>query len=400
MNRILFFFTNALLLILVTASNAQTDLTNYKRVLVFRTSYFDPQSGLPVKSPPLSGYLTAIVEDTLHVLTTSGEESICRTDITRVIVRGESRSGEGLGYGMLIGSYTGLYLLGSEGDNGTFLHANLSNSPWVILLGLLPGLAVGAGVGYLVDPGSEGKDELYDISNNTSSGSTEWYRLSEKLKPHERYNKFHISIQGSHLYGFNLNDQFTDYYGSSNYSSFNLVRKLQFTYSTSPQLELGVALMPFGSHTISSYGYTYLSPTTNRNTYMEKNLKATGRYFVAQYKPFSNRLSERFALNIGGGVGLMSIDYRRDISGTTYDNSNSTSQYFGPFPYSDSRSAWSGLIYSEIAMRLYDGLTLGVILDRLIVEGVEDPAVPSIGYSSSSLNLGTWSFGITIGAHF
>ena len=58
------------------------------------------------------------------------------------------------------------------------------------------------------------------------------------------------------------------------------------------------------------------------------------------------------------------------------------------------------MIYSEISMQLYDGLTLGVVLDRIIVEGLDDPGEQSIGYAPSTLNLGTWSFGITIGAHF
>ena len=400
MNRSIFFCTIAAMFMFGATSKAKTNLKDYKRVLVFRSSHFDPQSGLSVNSPPVNGYLAAIVQDTLHVLTTSGEEAICRTDITRVIVRGEPRAGEGLGYGMLIGGYAGLYFLGSEGNNGTFLHNNISDAPWVILLGLLPGFAIGAGVGYLVDPGSDGKDELFDLTANADPGQTGWHRLMEKLKPQGRENKFHISIQGSHLYNFNFGDPFMNDYGSSDVSSFNLLRKLQCTYSNSPQLELGVALTPFGSHRMNRYGYTSLTPTTYRSTYMEKNLSATGYYFVAQYNPLNQGNPERFDLHIGGGVGLMSSDYRRDITSTAYDYSNQTSQNLGPFYYANSQSALSGMIYSEISMQLYDGLTLGVVLDRIIVEGLDDPGEQSIGYAPSTLNLGTWSFGITIGAHF
>lgn len=388
MNRTSLFFAAALLLMLVTESDTQTKLSNYKRVLIFRSS-----------SGAVSGYLTTVEQDTLHVLTTSGEESISRAEITRVIVRAEPRSGQGLGYGMLIGGYAGLYLLGARDESGTFLHSRLDEQPFVILLGLLPGLAVGAGAGYLVDPGSEGSDQLFDINGTAESGQTEWHHLTESLKPRESA-KLHISIQGSHLYNFNFSDQFKTDYGREDFSSFNLVRKLQCTYSIMPQLEAGAAVAPFGTMGFNSNRYEYTVQVSSRSLNLNKTLKSTGYYLVAQYKPLSHGLSEQFDLNIGGGIGWMSIDYQRNISVYTYDYSSSTSASFGPFPFTDSRSALSGIIYSEIAMQLYERLTFGIILDRLMVEGLADPGEPSLGYAPSTLNLGTWSLGFNLGVHF
>lgn len=374
---------------LVTASNTQTKLSSYKRVLIFRSS-----------SGAVSGHLIAVEQDKLHVLTTSGEELISRTDITRVIARAEPRSGQGLGYGMLIGSYASILLLGARDESGTFLHSRLDETPFVILLGFLPGMAVGAGVGYLVDPGSDGSDELFDLSGSPESSQTEWQRLANALKPHE-HNKFHISAQGSHLYDFNFSDPFFySQYDREDFSSFNLLRKLQFTYSVLPEVEVGIALAPFGELGISKSKYDNPTSGQSRSLSLKKTLKATGYYLVAQYKPLSQRMPERFDLNIGAGMGWMSIDYHRNVEGYIYNSATSSSSPIGPFPFTDSRSALSGIVFSEVALRLYDGLTIGLILDRLIVRRLIDPGEPSVGYSPPVLNLGTWSLGFNLGVHF
>lgn len=380
---------------------AQTKLSSYRRVLIFRsTSLIDPQSGLPMKSQGMSGYLTAVEGDTLHVLTASGEESIARGDISKVILRGEAKSGKGLGYGMLLGGYASLYLLGARDENGTFLHPSFNDNPFVIMLAVFPGMAIGAGIGYVIDPASEASDELIEIHKTDHANQDGWHRLEENLNP-RHIGKIHFSVQGSHLYNFIFNDQSVFDYGRSS-SNFNLVRKLQCTYSFTPQIEAGIAWAPFGTLGVDGYRYEYTAPGTSRNLQMNKTISATGYYIVGQYKPLSHGLSERFDLNVGGGIGWMSIDYQRTISGniSTYDNSNYTNVSLGPFPFAISSSELSGMIYSEIAMQVYDGLTFGLILDRLFVESVSDPGEPWMGYTPSPINLGTWSFGINLGVHY
>ena len=374
---------------LVTASDMQAKHSGYTRVLIFRLS-----------AGAVSGRLMAVEQDTLRVVTTSGEELIGRTGITRVIVRGEPRSGEGAGYGMLIGGYASVYLLGARDESGTFLHPRIEERPFVILFGLIPGVAIGAGVGFLVDSGSDGTDELFELSGSPESRQTEWRRLANVLKPQE-YKKFHISAQGSHLFDFNFSDPFFDSpYDPEGVTRFNLVRKLQCTYSLLPEVEVGVALVPFGELGLVRYRYDNLAPDLSRSLSLTKTLKSTGYYLVAQYKPLRQSMPEPFELNIGAGIGWMSIDYHRNVEGSTYGPGTSSSSPIGPFAYADSRSPLSGIVFSEIAVRVYDGLTIGLVLDRLIVSRVTDPGEPSLGYGSTTLSLGTWSLGFNLGVHF
>jgi hypothetical protein len=373
---------------------AQERSSSLRRIIVFRPG-----------QQAISGRLTVVEDRHIVVLTTTTEEKIYFEDMSRIILAGESRRGMGVLYGAIAGGYASSYLLGTDrGQSGGFLRRE-TYSPLALLIIIAPSILVGSGLGYLVDPGSDGKEEFFDFTGSSNQRRVEEKRLKDLFEGNAGERTIHIAIQGSQVYPSVLTDNAPPgSYPSGDYNSltdFNILRRFQVTYSFRPEVEVGISVVWFGEPARNAYSFESLPSGASRNVNSTKSLDAVGRYLVGAYKPFHQSLDKRFALVVGAGIGFASIDY--SSSGTLYEYSYVNNQYL----YSNQNSSvhvtdnpFSGFLFGEFRVKCDDGLTLGIAIDHVFAPSKTAPADPLLGISAQTLNFGNTSFGFTIGLHF
>lgn len=363
---------------------AQTDRVG--QVLLFGDSTFSSY-----------GRLIDLTPDTITLLTVGGRVAFPREGVRRIIVRPKSRSDEGVRYGIVLGAYAGLFLLGTQDNTGTFMHRRLAKEPGAALFGLLPGMAVGAGIGFLVDQPPRNRERIFELTGDGGA----WERMSAYLAP-PAPNRFHLSILASRLFDLSFDDPAFGGWGlESESSQFNFVRRLQGTYSVYPGLEAGLAFAPTGTLKLSRSRYENPTPTSSKSLTLNRSLKMTGYFAVVQYSVFHGMLR---GLEIKGcaGIGWTSVSYSRVIEGGTYsfDSTRTVFTKIGPFYHTVSRADLSGMLSGELSLRIDDHMTFGVVVDRFFLPEVADPGEPAAGSRSSAAVLSSWGFGLQLGFHF
>jgi len=204
----------------ITFGQVQVKSTAMKQAIIFRPN-----------QDAIRGKLAEIGEEYIVVFSSEREVTIPFADISRIILTYERGSGRGPIYGAVLAGYAGTLILTRSQD-----------------LVVVPSIALGAGIGYLVDPGSVQKEEVFDFTGSGEAKTGEKSRLLRAATHESRESKVHITFQGSHVNSnmpkLNLPGSSTSY-DYNTISEFNWLRKVQVTYSVVPEVEVGVALVWF-----------------------------------------------------------------------------------------------------------------------------------------------------------
>jgi len=365
-----------------------------RRVIIFRPN-----------QDAISGRLIKMGDDGLTVLTAQREERIPFDEVSRIVMTGESRSSKGALYGAVLGGYASALIFGTaRSGSGYSSPTGYVQQGFFSGLGMLliltPSILAGGGIGYLIDPGSDGKEEMFDFTGSEESRSAERKRLKNTMNNVEPVRNFHVSLQGSQVNPSVIQqDQTNSMYGGNGYSdvsSFTLLRKLQVTYSVLPYLEMGVASVWFGEPSQNKYISDYNAQTTI-STWATSTvtLDAVGRYVVGVFKPFYGSLDRQYDIALGGGVGLASISYKRETQVNTFSTFAPTTSKF-----EISETMLSGFVYGQASMELTEGLSIGLFFDYVIAPSREATPDPQFQKGMQTLNFGNSSYGFTLGLDF
>ncbi|MEK9138012.1 MAG: hypothetical protein AAB393_12875, partial [Bacteroidota bacterium] len=335
----------------VTIGQVQVKSTDMKQALIFRPN-----------QDAIRGRLAEVGEEHIVVLSSNREVTVPFADISRVILTHEHGPGRGPFYGAVLAGYASAYLFGTSREHGGF--AESPSTPW-ILLGVLPSIAIGAAIGYLVDPGYSQVEEVFDFRGSGEEKSRERSRLVRAAVDVSRERKVHITFQGSHVNSsipkLSLPGAYP-YYDDGVTSRFNLLRRVQATYSLVPEVEAGIAIVWFGEPPQFTFGYEFLGTGDSRNYNGSQTFEAIGKYVVALYNPLYHVLDSHIDFKVGGWLGAASISYRRTTTVWTYLQSGTSSPQGSYFEISDNFLV--GYLFGQLEFELVDGLSLGLVADK------------------------------------
>ncbi|OGU29777.1 MAG: hypothetical protein A2057_08070 [Ignavibacteria bacterium GWA2_35_9] len=371
----------------ITFGQVQVKSTAMKQAIIFRPN-----------QDAIRGKLAEIGEEYIVVFSSEREVTIPFADISRIILTYERGSGRGPIYGAVLAGYAGTLILTRSQDHGGFVE---SRDLSLYLLVVVPSIALGAGIGYLVDPGSVQKEEVFDFTGSGEAKTGEKSRLLRAATHESRESKVHITFQGSHVNSnmpkLNLPGSSTSY-DYNTISEFNWLRKVQVTYSVVPEVEVGVALVWFSEPPQFSFGYETLGNSDSKSYNGFQSFEATGKYIVALYKPLYDLLDPRLDLKVGGGFGAASIDYSRTTTVWAYTQSGTGSQLNSSFSVSDNFVV--AYLFVQLEFELVDGLSLGLVADKVFGPSRDAPAVSEANIPPQTLRFHNTSVGFTISLHF
>lgn len=342
----------------------------------------------------MSGYLMGIrvgsEDDTLVLFSGKQTEKFLMGDLARVVVLSQNEGGNGFLHGALIGTYVSTLLLGQidryNRQPTAYLTETYSKGAGLLLAAFL-GIGIGGGVGYLVKF-SDGETSFY-FTGGEIEKRTARRKFYERLSGESSYPRFHLSVQGGHVYTQASRD-FQDAMGSntSNYygtgvSEFNWLRKVQLTYSVEPDIEIGGAVQWSGEPTVSAGNYYYQSSGAS--------LDVVGYYGVGKYKPFYNTLPSQMDFSIGGGIGIAKINY----TAYTYTLTYSSTQNSAPQDVND--MTLSAIVFGEFNYYFHESLSLGVAADFVYYPPKKVPAVANLPEQTI---FGNACIGFVLGLHY
>jgi hypothetical protein len=380
---------------------AQERLALSRRVIVFCPN-----------QDALSGRLIRVGDSSISVLTAKREEKILFENISRIVLSGEKKASKGVVYGAILGGYGAVAILGQSENytpkpTGYLMSNNLST--WVFLLIVTPSILAGGGIGYLIDPGSDGTEEMFYFTGSEDSRNAERQRLTGALSNVERDHTVHLSVQGSQVYPSVIKrDESQSSYGGgfgyggyNNVMSFNIYRRVQLTYTIHPNVEVGIASVLFGEPSQYIDINEYSSSGNSRYGNTQITLDAVGRYAVVAYMPFPELSGGPYEISLGGGIGIAAIDYERQsfvTENTVVNGIYTTTTKTSTFKFSE--NLVTGYLYGQASAELIDGLTIGLVLDHVFAPSKEAPADVVFGMARKTLPFGNTSLGFTIGLHF
>jgi hypothetical protein len=341
----------------------------------------------------MRGFLLDVKVDTLVLLVNNQTRDISFNDVNSITIETkESHGTEGAVIGGLMGTYF-FYAAFWQHEDEPFAYYDMEEPGGQLLVSVLVGAFLGSGIGYLIGNGIGETTETFEFSGSDENKSKEYKRFEDFLLGNAPAPKLHIYFQLSQVSTRlseeeDNNDLSPFAYG--HITSFNLVRKIQLTYSILDELEVGGAVCWFGEPRVewNSYSSTTYSFSSAIHTF-----EGVGYYVLAVYNPFKSIFPKSLSLNVGLGAGTGTIDYKL---------SSSISEYYY-YPPSDTtiaqlnKNLFSAMFYAQLDLFLYDSFSMGFIADYIYLPGVI-PGVPELDIDSR--NLGSFSFGLTLGLHF
>lgn len=357
-----------------------------------------------------SGYLSEIVigleDDTLVLSSAKQNEKILVGDLSKIIVLPRNKQGNLFLAGALAGTYAANLLLGrSDQQSSGFLTENFSSVGAVILTTAL-GVGVWGTVGLLVNSGTD-TDLILDFNQIESEKRNARMKLYDLISEESMVRKIHFSLQGGHVYArvknkfLSLIGGSSDGYYGGDESDFNLLRRIQMTYSTEPDIEIGAAVQWSSEPSVSAYTYNYFytydsygQSIYNSNTkYYEQTFHVTGYYGIGKYKPFFKELPRMVDIAIGCGIGIANIEYKRGVNIYQYYYQQS-----GQYQKELNMSELSAVVFGEFNIYLKEYLTLGIAADYVYFPPLIIPSDPLSNLPEQTLS-GNACVGFIMGVH-
>jgi hypothetical protein len=335
------------------------------------------------------GFLVGLKDDTLLIHSSEKIIDVPIKNLNSISISIETQGGlKGLAIGSILGMYLGNLILWHSEFAPTAYWDNEDAEAKAIATVLIFGF-VGGGIGYLIDVNTTGGNEVFSFEGNEQERLSEIYRFKKFLAGEKSHKSLHLSVQLSQVNTRYSKLPEENYYGYYNrgVTSFNLLRRLQLTYSIFSDLDVGGAISWFGEPHINWNSYRG-GPSID----LTQMYEGVGYYAIAAYYPFSSIFSNSISWVVGGGIGMGKVDFEllRRESGGYPDNIEDISTS------SIHKSMFSALIYTEFALYLYEEFSLGLTADYVYLPE-EIPGIPELDFSKE--NLGNYSFGLTIGLH-
>jgi len=341
----------------------------------------------------IRGFLLDVKVDTLVILSDNQTKNIPIKDLNSITIETQESLGtEGAVIGAIMGTYL-FYAAFWQTEEEPFAYYDMNVPGAQLFLSVVVGAFLGSGIGYLIGISAEGDTETFYLSGNDEDKRKEYKRLDSFLSGNGPTSKLHMYFQLSQV-STRLSEEANNInlspYGYDHPTSFNLVRKIQITYSISNEFEVGGAICWFGEPRVgwnsnSSNSYSFSSAI--------HSFEGVGYYALAVYNPFKLIFPKSLSLNFGLGVGTGNVKYKFVARPSEY--------YWDP--YNDTtivnldKNLFSALFYTQLDLFLYDNFSMGFIADYVYIPEII-PGIPELDISSRSL--GNFSFGLTLGLHF
>jgi hypothetical protein len=269
--------------------------------------------------------------------------------------------------------------------------------------------AVGGGLGLLFGSVLAKGERVFDFKGDGEKRSEQWERLKRFVISGEKEmdKKIHLTIQGGQNFP-GVSDRYMSLLEKSGYyvirytdtaegwdkevTNFNMLRKVQLTYSAMAKMEVGVAAYFIGEPALQAYPDDYYSLIQVR-----QSIDTKGYYAVAAFYPFRARTFKRFDWSVGMGVGVADVDFEF-VSlidwGWWYEQDVEKVD-----DYHLSKRFVSGVVFSELRFYIQKGFSVGLVADYVYVPKVSFPEFPGAGIPGQRLSLGNGCVGFTIGLH-
>jgi len=354
----------------------------------------------------LSGLLVGIESNALILRISGQNEKIQLNSIAWVTIEIEKKTSRNTLYGALLGIYFGnLIFLRAENQPLAYIQDIEANALGLFLTNAIFAGA-GGGLGYLSGAILEKGEKVFNFTGSREKQLSEGERLRRYIiGDSSRSRKIHFSVQAGHIFTRVSNRYLsllknTDYHASRyicrDYecgdaaSNFNLLRKLQISYSLKSNAEIGIALYWLGEPSVQ--GEKWQNGISSEIT---QTLYSTGYYVIGIYKPFLKRMPKQISWNAGVGFGAAKVNFCLKTS------SHSWYPYFEEkTEHNISKILFSTIIFTELNLRISDALSLGLISDYVFVPSEHGPEFLEGGIPAQKLRLGNGSVGFTLGLHF
>jgi hypothetical protein len=331
------------------------------------------------------------MEDSVSLVVGGKLQKISRLEMWRLTIERRAEPGKATFAGLLLGVYAGnLAFLRGEDQPFAFVRAHNSNSPYLDILVDAGFAVVGAGIGTLIGSSTQG-DESFDFAASEEVNQREWDRLRDYVSDDESEHRFtvHISFQGAWVdtYLPNSDDNYYSSGGSvSGASNLNIMRKMQLALTITPLVDGGLAVMWLGQPLSNWYSYSS-SGSSNGSVRMT----GQGYYALGILKPLHSLVLRNLQWDIGGGIGVASVEYNCHRYSFVYAGGEQASDV------TIKKTLFSTLVYTEAKVFLSDYLSLGITGDYVFIP----KKIPSIDeVKVESRGMGTASIGFTLGLHF
>lgn len=412
--------TFLILLLFSVRLPSQSFSGEYNAGLINKRAILSPVFMITNYQQYLDGLLMGLVSDSLVYLSDNRVNIIALKDI-RVIKIGllpEEEFGNIL-TGALAGAYLGQILLFSDESTSGFYLRKGDIASTAYFADLLTGAAGGLLV-YLLEGSGRSKDRVFGLQADNRASRAEnmekfkRFLLSgndgqEQPAPH----KLHLALQASQVISrysklpVQEDDRSGWYIYHEKRSSFNMLRKLQLTYSISENIALGAAMMFIGEPGINQSGYYYeredqenpddSSFSIYKSREIDESYSGTGYYAVIQLSPRVSIFPGILQMDAGLAIGGARIRYENKSQ--IFESLNYS---YPPYHIENSKLLFSKKIDKWVfsaglsvnaGIRLSGEYTLLLTGDYVFVPK-ESEEIPMLNLKKGSL--GNFSYGITL----
>jgi hypothetical protein len=421
--------TLAIMLLLTCSVSTAQIVRNENYALIF------PKTG-----DGFTGNILRIDQDTLIVFT-NDYKYIAKKDIGKIIFHAKKESGNGFAIGSIFGMYIMNYWLGTANNQpGGFLWDRMYGSryadntsyytetPFGILGTAALGIAIGGGIGYIVDANRESNSEMtFLFGGSPQLQEEQWDKAKEVIEHKMRKPKFHLSISGGNVFssvagsyydqlkdaGYNTSS-YNDYYyyspsnTGSNFSQFqnlqgasdfNWLRSISLSYTVADHIRAGLLYAVLSEPSFALYKTIYLNSGngTSQTNRAGQRLEAKGYYVTAGYEQRFGT-NDNFEFTFTGGIGLANI--RFDLNGESYFDSSYKTINDQTDNISIRRSNISAMISGSVSYYLYESFSMGIIANYFFAGSETARAMPVALLNEQKLNFGNADIGFVLGLHF
>ena len=357
-----------------------------------------------------SGFLAAVEPDALIVRKDGQDIIVPRQALRKILLKTDPNLNRNMLYGMAAGIYVGnILLLHDTYEPFAFAEKIEDEDIWWGLLFESMFAAGGIGLGYLATLLETG-EKSFEFGTSEQAKAATWDKFRVFTAGVPQPAKIHFSIHGGSVFG-DFSSSYDDFFGQAGYQSyagasrFNLMRRVQLTYSPIPPLEFGLAYLS-ASEPSSSYYFYSDDGVTSVHSSFSSNYSQTGLYLVGALRPFNNPIaSGNIGLAIGAARAQFEFTGYLDISEYMLDP---VTQAFWTYAttksaeltYKNTKTFFSGFVFAEVSFRLYQNLHLGISADYMLKRTEEIPPFVDFGIPAREVRLGNASIGFTMGWHF
>jgi hypothetical protein len=250
-------------------------------------------------------------------------------------------------------------------------------------------VVVGVPIAYLVTRAIK-KDKDFNFGQLEETRQKEWRRLKRFLGPKSFRKKIHLSVHAAHVIIQNNIPQdgaFTarDFGLSQDATSrFNILRRLQISYSLNSSFEAGAMVGFLGEPKL--FGFS-----EQAQVFTAQSLEIHGYHLTGAFHPFSGREDKRTICKLGLGLGINKIKY--DLR---------TNSFFGINELNERRISTNkpgALIFTELGYFLSPSVSIGLAADYFWFSGADIAGIPDANIADAKLS-GNGSIGLAFGLHF